>query len=136
VRIGELAQRAETPPTTIRYYESLGLLRAPRRHAGRRVYGDDDVPRLRAIAALQYAGFTLAEIGGLVHLLAPGQAPGPAWQRAAGAKLEELDAAIAELARARTSLSQAIDCSCRGNPDACAFVSRARPTPARRRRRR
>ena len=51
---------------TLRYYEELGLLPGVRRRAGgRRVYGDDEIERLRFIQRLKALGLSLAEIKGL-----------------------------------------------------------------------
>ena len=48
---------------TLRYYEELGLLPGVRRRAGgRRVYGPDELERLRFIGRLKTLGLTLAEI--------------------------------------------------------------------------
>ncbi len=48
---------------TLRYYEELGLLPGVRRRAGgRRVYGDDEIERLRFIQRLKALGLSLAEI--------------------------------------------------------------------------
>ena len=45
--IGELAKRARTPATTIRYYEKIGLIpRADRTMAGQRFYRVGDLQRL------------------------------------------------------------------------------------------
>jgi DNA-binding transcriptional MerR regulator len=48
---------------TLRYYEELGLLPGVRRRAGgRRVYGADEIERLRFIQRLKALGLSLAEI--------------------------------------------------------------------------
>src|SRR5262247_1316802 len=48
---------------TLRYYEELGLLPGVRRRAGgRRVYGADELERLRFISRLKTLGLSLAEI--------------------------------------------------------------------------
>jgi DNA-binding transcriptional MerR regulator len=48
---------------TLRYYEELGLLPGVRRRAGgRRVYGADELERLRFIQRLKKLGLSLAEI--------------------------------------------------------------------------
>jgi len=48
---------------TLRYYEELGLLPGVRRRAGgRRVYGADEVERLRFIQRLKALGLSLADI--------------------------------------------------------------------------
>ena len=47
MRIGELAEKARTRPSTLRYYEERGLLQPPERTpAGYRSYGDETVQRL------------------------------------------------------------------------------------------
>jgi MerR family redox-sensitive transcriptional activator SoxR len=130
MKIGELAQQAEVSTSTIRYYEAAGLLAPPPRQSGRRVYGEEVVAQLQAIAALQYAGFSLAEIRELVPSLANGRRPGARWERAARAKLEELDTTIAHLKRTRKVLSKAIDCACGGDPSACELVAEARAARA------
>ncbi len=63
LRIGELGRELGLSPRTIRYYEELGLLPGVRRRAGgRRVYGSDQVERLRFIQRLKTLGLTLEEI--------------------------------------------------------------------------
>jgi DNA-binding transcriptional MerR regulator len=48
---------------TVRYYEEVGLLPGVRRRAGgRRVYGPDEVERLRFVQRLKTLGLSLAEI--------------------------------------------------------------------------
>ncbi len=48
---------------TLRYYEEVGLLPGVRRRAGgRRVYGPDELERLRFISRLKALGLSLAEI--------------------------------------------------------------------------
>ena len=48
---------------TIRYYEELGMLPGVRRRAGgRRVYGPDEIERIRFIQRLKALGLSLAEI--------------------------------------------------------------------------
>ena len=61
--IGEISEMAGLSPRTVRYYEELELLPGVRRRAGgRRVYGDDELERLRFIQRLKTVGLSLAEI--------------------------------------------------------------------------
>jgi DNA-binding transcriptional MerR regulator len=46
MRISQLAERSGVPATTLRFYESAGLLPADRSPAGYRLYGEDAVERL------------------------------------------------------------------------------------------
>ncbi|MCH8814199.1 MAG: MerR family DNA-binding transcriptional regulator, partial [Chloroflexi bacterium] len=55
LKIGDVAERAELAASTLRYYESAGLLPPPARSNGRRRYGEDVFRRLTAIkVARQY----------------------------------------------------------------------------------
>jgi len=64
--IAELSAEFGISPRTIRYYEELTLLPSVgRRSNGRRVYGADEVERLRFIQRLKALGLSLAEIGKL-----------------------------------------------------------------------
>jgi DNA-binding transcriptional MerR regulator len=66
MKIGDVAKLAGTTPRTIRYYEEIGLLApAPDRPSGsHRVYGEDDVDRLRDVLRLKdLLGLSLEELG-------------------------------------------------------------------------
>jgi MerR family transcriptional regulator, copper efflux regulator len=74
--IGDVAQRAGVSAPTIRYYESVGLLTAPRRTAaGYRRYSDTTVDELRFIKKAQGLGFSLDEVGEILTLTRSGEAP-------------------------------------------------------------
>src|SRR5215203_6863759 len=64
--IGEVARKAGVATSSIRYYESIGLLPAPARLHGQRRYGTDVLGRLAFIGVAQSAGFKLTEIKDLV----------------------------------------------------------------------
>ena len=67
--IGEVARRSGVTAKMIRHYESLDLLRKPRRTAsGYRVYDDKDVHTLRFMRRARDLGFSIKEIQGLVGL--------------------------------------------------------------------
>ncbi|WP_367129373.1 MerR family transcriptional regulator [Saccharothrix sp. HUAS TT1] len=68
IRITQLAEITGFTPATIRFYEHSGLLpAASRTPSGHRVYGADDVERLRFIARGKQLGLALDEIRELVH---------------------------------------------------------------------
>lgn len=63
ISIGELAKKLEMSQRTIRYYEEIGLLNSIKRiEAGRRVYTEDDLRRLKLIKRLKIMGMTLSEM--------------------------------------------------------------------------
>jgi DNA-binding transcriptional MerR regulator len=70
--ISQLADRAGIPATTLRFYESAGLLPAGRTPGGYRVYDEDAVERLGFIAAAKRLGLPLEEIAELLQVWADG----------------------------------------------------------------
>jgi len=96
--ITEVRERAGVSARTLRYYEEMGLLPGVRRRAGgRRVYGPDELERLRFIQRLKALGLSLAEIKDLNAVYAIGGST-----RAMLERLEEL------LARHRGEVEQRI----------------------------
>ena len=70
--ISQLADRAGVPATTLRFYESAGLLPAGRTSGGYRVYDEDAVERLSFITTAKRLGLPLEEIAGLLPVWADG----------------------------------------------------------------
>ena len=95
---------------TIRYYEELGLLPGVRRRAGgRRVYGADEIERLRFIQRLKALGLSLAEVKQLnaVYSIAGStQAILERLDPLLGRRLEDLDRRIAELQGLRQEIER------------------------------
>lgn len=76
MRIGELAAELGLNPKTLRYYEAIGLLPAPRRTpAGYRLYSDTDRERLRFILKARAVGLTLEEIREVLAVRGDGRRP-------------------------------------------------------------
>jgi MerR family mercuric resistance operon transcriptional regulator len=100
--VGEFAAAGGVGVETVRFYQRRSLLRTPARGGGIRHYGDEDVRRLRFIRHAQAAGFTLEQIRELLELDA-GQDRARA-RALAAARIDALEAKIAELERARDSL--------------------------------
>ncbi len=67
--IGKLATATGVAVETIRYYQSVGLMRQPKKPAsGYRRYSDDAVARLAFIRRAKRLGFSLTEIKELLDL--------------------------------------------------------------------
>ncbi len=119
--IGEVAQRAGIRPSALRYYESIGLLPAPKRVSGQRRYTEGTVQLLKVVKLAQEAGFTVAEIQTLLHGFAPDTPPAARWQPLARQKLQELDALIARTQMMKKILETGLNCGCLRLED-CAIV--------------
>jgi MerR family mercuric resistance operon transcriptional regulator len=124
MKIGELSRLLGLTPPTLRFYEERGLLPAPRRSSGGRVYDRKAVDHLRAVLALKRVRFTLGEIRSLLSR-GFGAAEQERWKHSARAKLAEIEHEIAALEAARSILEQSLDCDCRGRAERCQLIERA-----------
>lgn len=108
--IREVCARTGLSPRTVRYYEELGLLPGVRRRAaGRRVYGADEIERLRFIQRLKALGLPLAEIRDLNAVHAIGGSTRAMLERLdqlLGRRVSEVDARIGELSRLRDEIAK------------------------------
>lgn len=68
LKIGALARAAGTSPSTIRYYEQIGLLPAPTRVGGQRRYRHEAVGQLAFIRHCREFGFPVEQVRTLVSL--------------------------------------------------------------------
>ena len=66
-RLDELAREADVASTTVRLYQTKGLLAAPRLEGRTGWYDDSHLSRLRLIARLQNEGYALAGIANLLE---------------------------------------------------------------------
>ena len=116
--IGQVARRAGVKPTTIRFYESAGVLPEPERVSGQRRYTVDVLRRLAIIDVAQRAGCSLEEIADLLSA-----ADEPASQRLralAAHKLPQIEALIARAQAVHRWLEVASACECE-TLDVCAL---------------
>ena len=130
--ISQLARSAGVGVETVRYYQRRALLPDPRPQktgtSGIRHYGPDEARRLRFIRTAQNAGFTLEEIAELLHLDSSGDRPRA--REMARARIAALDAKIAELERARQSLSKlARECAA-GDKGPCPIIASFEASPS------
>ncbi len=107
--IGEVARLAGVATSTLRYYESIGLLPAPSRVSGQRRYGRDVLQLLAVIQLAKEANFTLDEVRELVTT-ASHLPPSVRWRDLAQRKLGEVDAIIARAHELRALLEEAVHC--------------------------
>jgi len=106
MRIGEIAGRAGVPTKTIRFWEDQGLLPAPARTAaGYRDYSPAILERLAFIRHAQAAGLTLEHIRQVLGIRDGGQPPCEHVTSLIARRLGEVEARLAELARARDQLA-------------------------------
>src|SRR5690242_14487540 len=109
--IGEVTRRSGVPPSALRFYEELGLIRSIGRNGLRRVYAGDVIERLSLIALGRAAGFSLEEVG---QTFAADSRLGID-RRKLAAKADELDHTIRRLIAMRKGLRHAAACPARSH---------------------
>lgn len=127
-RISQLAERSGVPATTLRFYETAGLLSPERTAAGYRTYDEAAVERLAFISAAKLLGLALEDIGALLEAWDSGACATVRARmlRLVDERIADADRRVAEraafsasLARAKTELSKPApaggcgpDCGC------------------------
>jgi len=105
--IGALAKRAGANTTTIRYYETIGLLPQTQRGENRyRLYSKETVELLQFIAKAKRLGFTLSEIKEIVEIRQMGHAPCVHVKALLESKIADVDQKIAGLLTLRKRLGR------------------------------
>ena len=115
VSIGEAAKVSGVSAKMIRYYESIGLIAAPRRSAaGYRFYDERDVQTLRFVRRARDLGFQVEDIGKLLELWRDGARSSADVKRLAEHHIAELEGKIAALQAMQRTLEQ-LACACHGD---------------------
>ena len=111
--IGELARRAGVAPSTLRYYEKVGLLPSPPRESGRRQYDPRALGRIRIILFAREAGFSVAETRAFLNAFPADAPPAARWRELAKRKLSELDEIAERIGEMKRLLRAGFSCECR-----------------------
>ena len=123
MNIGEVAKRANLNTSTLRYYESIGLLPDVERQNGRRVYTDEIFPRLQLIKVSKQSGWSLDEIKSLFDAETESGHIAMQWRTKAKQKLIELDTLIAQAEAMKAVIHRGLACNCSGKDDCDLFAT-------------
>lgn len=120
MQIGEVATVSGVPVKTIRYYEEIGVLEAPRRTAsGYRDYSLDVLDQLAFIRSSQSVGLSLAQIREILKVRAEGVVPCQYVLSLLIERERDYRRKIAELIKARESVAALIERAQSLEPQAC-----------------
>jgi MerR family transcriptional regulator, redox-sensitive transcriptional activator SoxR len=125
--IGEVAEKAGTSISAIRFYEREGLLPAAERVSGQRRFTEETVQRLGIIDIAKQAGFSLEEVGVLLVSIDDGAPAHEQLQALAARKLPEVDALIERAQAMRDWLTTASACGCDSLESCALFVAEPKP---------
>jgi DNA-binding transcriptional MerR regulator len=115
--IGEVAQRARLPASTLRFYEEKGLIRSVGRRGLRRQFNPDVLERLALVALGRSAGFSLDQIA---DMFAADGSP-RIDRRVLTNKAREVDRKIRRLSAVRDGLRHAAACPARSHTECPTF---------------
>ena len=118
--IGEISRRAGVAASTVRYYESIGLLPVPERERGQRRYDESVLGKLGFIGVAKEAGFTLPEIAELMDGVETGDGMGGSMRSLSSRKLDEVEALLERTKAMKGWLEVAKECGCM-TPAECAL---------------
>ena len=124
--IGAVAALSGRRPSSIRYYEQIGLLPPAARESGRRVYGPDTVRILAVIETGQRAGLTLDEIRALLAVSPDDQVAIERLREVAVKKLPQVKELIERTEIVRDWLEAAVRCECPSLDECPLFDDQAR----------
>ncbi len=128
--IGDVAAVTGRRPSSIRYYEQIGLLPPAARVNGRRVYGADTLRTLAVIETGQRAGLTLDDVRVLLAASPGDQDAVQRLREVARRKLPEITALIERSLLVRDWLECAARCEC-PDLDQCPLFGETAPPPGR-----
>jgi Cu(I)-responsive transcriptional regulator len=119
MNISDAAERSGVSAKMIRYYESVGLLKAAGRRAnGYRDYADTDVAMLQFVRRTRDLGFSLDEVGALLALWRDRARSSREVRKLAEKHLADIDARITELRAVSRTLKKLVhDCHGDDRPD-------------------
>jgi MerR family redox-sensitive transcriptional activator SoxR len=110
--IGEVARHAGVPTSTLRYWESIGLLAPPGRVGGKRRYHPQILQQISLIVLVKQAGFTLAETRIVLSGISDSTPPPEIWRELAQRKLPEIKQTLAEARAIKKILEEGLQCDC------------------------
>jgi len=114
MNIASAAGAAGLTAKAVRYYESVGLLAAPRRDNGYRDYGPAEIARLKFLARARNLGFSVDECRALLSLWSDSRRSSADVRAMAQTRIREIEAKIAELESLKRSLGSLV-AACHGD---------------------
>src|SRR5215210_1358439 len=119
--IGEVARRAGVATSSIRYYESIGLLPEPGRLHGQRRYEPEVLGKLAFVDVAQNAGFKLEEIKQLMQAVDGANGMADQVRALSRRKLAEVEEMLGRAKAMKGWLEVANTCDCETPSDCSLF---------------
>jgi DNA-binding transcriptional MerR regulator len=122
--IGQLADAAGVPTSTVRFYERAGLLKPDARTGGNyRAYGERSLERLRFIRSAQAIGLSLDDIAGMLEAAHGSSEPCTAVLALVERRLAEVREKLKHLKTVEKTLAGAVKNCCTDTDGLCNRVT-------------
>lgn len=106
----ELARRAGLPAHVVRYYARIGLLHPDRDPGnGYQLFRQGDVSRLKFIHLAKRLGYTLSEIGQILHDAEEGRSPCPRARDILNRRIRQIRGELTELVALQRRMEAAVE---------------------------
>lgn len=112
MKIGYVAELLKIPPSTIRYYERVGLIDKQPRISGRRDFNKQAIFALRFVQIAQQAGFSISDMKKLLENYDQNPSPAGMWKSLAEDKRKTVRGQIKELRKMDRILGKLLECEC------------------------
>ncbi|WP_288940143.1 helix-turn-helix domain-containing protein [uncultured Roseovarius sp.] len=117
IDIGDLSRRSGVPPSTLRYYEEIGLIQSVARNGLRRQFASPVATQLALISLGKMAGFSLDDIKSMFTRDGTPRLP----RAELHLRADGLDEQIRDLTRLRDALRHVADCPAETHMDCPKF---------------
>lgn len=119
--IGKVAKVTGVPPSTIRYYESAGIIPKPARKNGVRHYGSDAIDELKVLRFYRATGIPIRGLAAIGRARESGDLA-TVWADVVSARIADLDAWMREAQKNKELLENVSTCRCNGERDRCKVI--------------
>lgn len=122
--IGRLAKASDVKVTTIRYYESIGLMGIPARStSGQRLYGEASVQQLSFIRHARELGFPIDDIRELIEMQTQPSLDCAEVDEMARRQLADVQRRLAQLKTLEAELERMVAACAGGNVGTCEVLA-------------
>jgi MerR family redox-sensitive transcriptional activator SoxR len=110
--IGQLSDKSGVPPSTLRYWERIGILPKTTRQNGQRRYQSEALNLVAVLRLAKACGFSLVEMRRLMNGFRPKASASERWQTSIREHQEVLERQIAQLNAMQQLLQRVQRCRC------------------------